>query len=149
MEYREAKESDVSALAGMRGKDPAAKENWTRRIPGYMNRTHNPLYALLPRIVYVTEDHGRIIGSIAGHLTKRFACDGELEWIDVLPEFLNKGIAAMLLQHLATWFIDRKALQICVDCAPDNLVAQNFYKKNGAEKLNEHWLVWKDISRIV
>ncbi len=149
MECREAIESGISALAGIRGKDPAAKENWIRRISGYINRTHNPRYAPLPRIIYVTEDHGRIVGFIAGHLTQRFDCEGELEWIDVLPEFRNQGIAATLLQHLAAWFIDRKAFQIFVDCAPDNLIAQNFYKKNGAEKLNEHWLVWKDISRIV
>ena len=29
---------------------------------------------------------------------------------------------------------------------PKNMKAQNFYRKHGAENLNEHWLFWKDIS---
>jgi len=59
------------------------------------------------------------------------------------------GISSVLLQELAAWFVSQKALYICVDCAPDNAVAQKFYKRHGAENLNEYWLIWKDISVIL
>ena len=33
--------------------------------------------------MYVTTNEDEVVGIIAGHLTRRFGCDGELEWIDV------------------------------------------------------------------
>lgn len=88
-----------------------------------------------------------IIGFIAGHLTERFNCNGELEWINVIPAYRRSGIAFELLCLLASWFIEQKALKICVDVGSD--AARQFYTKHGAENLNEHWLVWKDISVVL
>jgi ribosomal protein S18 acetylase RimI-like enzyme len=145
MEYREVNESDISAIAHIRAKDSGAEENWNGRISGYWNRKHHPQQALAPRVIYVAADGGTVVGFIAGHLTRRFNCDGELQWIDVIPEYREKGIATELLQQLVAWFISQKASYICVNCAPDNIVAQNFYRRHGAENLNEYWLVWKDM----
>ncbi len=88
-----------------------------------------------------------IIGFIAGHLTKRFECDGELEWIDVLSQGRRKGIASELVLELADWFKKQNAFKICVD--PGNEIARKFYFKNGAEKLNEHWMFWNNISLLL
>ena len=76
----------------------------------------------------------------------RFGCDGELQWINVGLEYRGLGISSKLLQQLAEWFISQKAFYICVDCAPGNTIGQRFYKRHAAENLNEHWLIWKDIS---
>ena len=148
MKYREAREPDIPALARMRATDRETEENWNLRISGYWNRTHYPQQALATRVIYIAEDAGSIIGFIAGHLTTRFDCDGELQWVDVIPEYRGSGVASGLFQHLTAWFMDQKALRICVNCAPDNLIARNFYLRNGAADMNEYWLVWNDISDV-
>jgi GNAT superfamily N-acetyltransferase len=149
MIYRQANESDIPAIAHIRATEPETEAYWNQRISAYWNRTHHPQQALLPRIIYVATDENTIIGFIGGHLTHRFDCDGELQWIDVIPAHRKSGIASELLQQLAKWFVEQKALRICVNCAPDNLIAQNFYKQLGAENLNEHWLFWSNISTII
>jgi hypothetical protein len=40
----------------------------------------------MPRVSYVAFEQGLIVGFIAGHLTRRYGCDGELEWINVSPQ---------------------------------------------------------------
>jgi len=149
MLYRLATIVDVPALAAIRSQDWETAEYWTKRIAAYMNRELHPQKALLPRVVYLATENENVAGFIAGHLTKRFKCDGELEWIDVIPAYQRKGIASELIRVLAAWFVQQKAFNICVNCAADNLSAQRFYKFNGAEDLQEHWLVWKDISVVL
>jgi hypothetical protein len=39
-----------------------------------------------------------------------------------------------------------EASRVCVDVDAANTTARRFYMRHGAEKLNEHWLVWNDIS---
>jgi hypothetical protein len=41
------------------------------------------------------------------------------------------------------------AKRICVDVDPANAVARRFYTRNGAEHLNEHWMVWNDIGKLL
>jgi ribosomal protein S18 acetylase RimI-like enzyme len=149
IQYREAKQSDVPSLAQIRAAESGTQESWRMRISGYMNGEHHPQQALLPRILYVAIKDDTIVGFIAGHLTRRFECDGELEWINTTPEYRRYGIASELLRLLAAWFIENKALHICVNVAPENSTAQQFYKRHGAEELNKHWLIWKDISIAV
>ncbi len=149
LQYNIAKESDIPSMARLRCANWETEEYWTARISGYMRGELDPQQALRPRIVFVAVDRGHIVGFIAGHLTRRYACDGELEWIDVSREYRRKGIAGGLLQRLAAWFIEQKSLKICVDVDPDNLVAVKFYKYHGAEHLNKHWMVWKDISLVI
>jgi ribosomal protein S18 acetylase RimI-like enzyme len=149
IQYREAKESDIPEMARIRSKNWGTEEYWNTRISGYVNYQLHPQQALIPRIIFIASETGMVVGFIAGHLTRRYDCDGELEWIDTIPEYMRSGIAGELLRLLATWFIDRRALRICVDSDPNNLIARQFYKKYGAEDLNKHWLLWKNVSNIL
>ena len=145
IQYRIAAEADIPSLARLLAREWGTSAYWKTRITGYMQGTANPQHALASRILYAATRNEEVIGFIAGHLTQRHGCQGELEWINVDPASRRKGVSTKLLQLLAAWFVERSALSVCVDCAPDNTVAQNFYRRNGAETLNAHWLVWKDI----
>jgi len=114
-----------------------------------MTREHSPRLALEERIVYLSESEGQITGMIAGHLTRRYRCSGEVQWVDVDFSRSRRGIASALLYVLADWFVERDALRVCVDVRPENERARAFYRARGAEVLNEHWMVWKDISAIL
>jgi len=147
MEFRLAEEQDLKALAGIRGSDENSESRWFSRIFEYYNGTHSPQLALAPRVIIIAIDNLTIIGFIAGHLTQRYDCDGELQWINIIPEHQGKGLATQLLLLLADWFKEHKAKRICVNCASDNKVALNFYKKNGAVPINDYWLVWENIQQ--
>src|SRR5258707_9939912 len=104
--------------------------------------------ALAARVVLVAEGGEDIVGFIAGHLTRRFGCDGELEWLAVVAECRRTGVAGELWQAIATWFAGRQARRICVDVDPQNAPARAFYRKHGAQDRNAHWLVWPDTSVV-
>lgn len=146
--YREATTGDIPYLARIRGGGIMDSESaWNGRIAGYMNYTHHPQHALKPRIIYVATEGDRIIGFAAGHLTRRYACEGELQWINVIEEYQRSGIATVLVRLLADWFVEQQAYKICID--PGNETARIFYRKNGAADLNDHWMVWEDIRTIL
>jgi GNAT superfamily N-acetyltransferase len=145
MRYRLARQPDVQAMARIRAADPQTEEAWTARIAGYLAGEHHPQHALLPRVTYVALDGDAVVGYIAGHLSRRYGCAGELQWINVVPEQRGTGVAGELLRLLAKWFVKQKAFRICVNVDPANTAARRFYAKHGAEKLNEQWLVWNDI----
>lgn len=146
--YRVAGASDVPAMAAVRAAAWGTQNYWETRISGYMARELNPQHALLPRVLYVAHAGDALVGLIAGHLTRRYACDGELEWIDVLRTHRRTGIASRLLQMLATWFAEQNARRICVDVEPANTSARRFYELHGATDLNPHWMVWSDIRAV-
>lgn len=146
MDFRLALPQDLAALAAMRGKESGSESHWLERISGYYHGSHHPQQALAPRVIFVAEENGKITGFIAGHLTRRYDCDGELQWIDTVPDRRGQGIATCLWKYLADWFREQEARKICVNCAPDNLAAMNFYQKNGAKALNDFWLVWMNIN---
>jgi GNAT superfamily N-acetyltransferase len=146
IQYREVIRADLPFIARILA-DWQTEEYWNRRVSGYYYKELHPQRALLPRIMYVAISSGSIIGISAGHLTERFGCDGELQWINVIPEFRKAGIATQLLQLLATWFVNQNATYICVD--PGSEQSRNFYSRHGAERLNEHWMIWKDISILL
>jgi GNAT superfamily N-acetyltransferase len=147
--YREADKSDVPAMARIRAATWGTEEYWRVRIAAYMERDLHPQRALMPRVVYVASEGDSLAGLIAGHLTRRYECDGELEWIDVVRERRGSGVAAELLRRLAAWFVEQKASRICVDVEPTNATARRFYTRHGASALNEHWLVWNDIKTVL
>lgn len=149
VKYREAAKTDIAAMARIRAASWGDEEYWQKRILGYMECEIHPQKALKPRVGYVAVKNEAVVGLIAGHLTQRHGCDGELEWIDVAAEQRGSGIAAGLLQCLAKWFVERKALKICVDVQPTNTVARRFYARHGAEELNPHWMIWKDMSKVL
>lgn len=145
---REAALEDANALARLRSTTWGTERYWRERIAGYMQGDLHPREALPPRVVYLAEERGLAVGLIAGHLTRRFDCEGELEWLDVLVDRRRAGVAAALLRTLAAWFAERAIGRVCVDVEPDNAPAQAFYRKHGAEDLRPHWLVWPDIRAI-
>ena len=147
-QLREATLADLDELARLRATAWGTQSYWQARLTGYMNGEIRPQQSLRPRVVLVASEGGTIIGFIAGHLTRRFGCDGELEWIDVLPERRRAGVAGELLRALASWFERHRARHICVGVDPGNAPARAFYRKHGAEDLNPHWLVWRDISTV-
>jgi GNAT superfamily N-acetyltransferase len=149
MHFRQAGKADVPAMARIRAAEWETEEYWERRISGYMDCEHHPQKALRPRVIYVALEGDSLVGFIAGHLTRRYACDGELEWIDVIDTRRRSGVASELLRLLAQWFAGHNASRICVDVDPDNAVARRFYARHGAENLNPHWLVWQDINIVL
>lgn len=145
--YRQAEKSDVLAMARIRETDWGTEEYWIRRISEYMDCELHPQKALMPRVLYVALAGDSMVGFIAGHLTRRFGCDGELEWINVVPEHRGTGVSAELLRLLAAWFAGQNAARICVD--PGNPAARRFYARHGAGELNQHWMVWDDIKVVL
>lgn len=145
--YRQAQDADFSAMANVRAADWGTDEYWRVRIAEYLACRQHPKDALAPRVALVCVDGENAVGWIAGHLTRRFGCDGELQWVSVRPEFRGRGIASGLLRQLAEWFAARGALRVCVDVEPANEIARRFYRCNGAEDLKPHWMIWNDIRR--
>jgi len=145
--YREATQNDIPFLAALRAKNRETEIFWINSITSYIEGTRNPQQALPSRVLFVAYEGEQIVGFIAGHLTRRYQCDGELEWIDVAATHRRKGIASELILVLAKWFIYQRAYKICID--PGNDVARKFYYANGAAALNDHWMFWNDISTII
>jgi ribosomal protein S18 acetylase RimI-like enzyme len=131
--YRETEKTDIPTVARIRAAEWETEEYWRNRIAAYLACELHPQYALKPRISYVAYEGNSLVGFIAGHLTRRYSCDGELEWINVIPERRGSGIASELLRLLAGWFVTQKASRICVDVQPTNVAARKFYKRHGAE----------------
>ena len=148
MRYRQAEKSDIPAMARIRAEEWGTEEYWETRISKYLACELHPQQALIPRAIYVALEGDSLIGFIAGHLTRRYGCDGEMEWINVISERRGSGVALELLRLSAAWFAGQQASRICVDVDPANTAAKRFYTRNGAEKLNEHWLVWSDIGIV-
>lgn len=146
---RVAKLSDVPAMAAIRALEWETEQYWNTRIAGYLSGEINPRHALRPRISFVAGDGEEIFGFVAGHLTRRHGCDGELEWINVAPNHRRSGIASELLKALAEWFLQNEARRVCIDVQPTNMIARKFYRRNGATDLNPHWMVWNDIGVVL
>ena len=132
-------------MAEIRAADWGTGEHWTTSIDLYLSGKHHPRDAKKPRVAYVAIHNDAVVGLIAGHLTRRFQCDGELQWISVQPEYRRRGIADQLLRLLARWFADHDAARVCVDVVPTNEAARRFYGRMGAVDLKPNWMVWEDI----
>jgi GNAT superfamily N-acetyltransferase len=145
---REATLSDVDEMARIRAEGGWLGGAPAERMARYLAGEHHPQHALAPRVIYVAEEGTSMAGFIAGHLTRRYGCDGELQWIFVVPEQRGGAIAQLLLRRLAAWFLDQRARRICVDVDPENRPGRRFYRRHGAQDLNEHWLVWPDIRAV-
>jgi GNAT superfamily N-acetyltransferase len=142
--YKQAELSDVPELVGLPQPGEAGGD---RRMPQYLAREHHPQEALPPRTMYMATSGDSPVGYAAGHLTRRFGCDGELQWIYVVPAYRRAHVASELLHLLAKWFVENGAHRICVDVGSEG--ARPFYGHHGAVDLNPHWMVWPDIGRIL
>lgn len=149
IEYREAQRADVPLMARIwefeRGEGGTSEE----RMTAYFDGRHHPQQALALRVIYVAFAGDALIGYVAGHLTRRFRSDGELQWIYVSPEWRRKGVASELLRSLALWFEQQQAARVCVNVAASNTVARSFYARGGAGVMDQYWLVWEDIEVAV
>lgn len=144
--FREYVNTDLPAVAKLRSGSEDQVAHWQERISNYLAGIHNPQNALPQRVIAVAESDGVVVGFIAGQLTTRFSCQGELQWLDVSPKFRRRKIASQLIKVLAEWFIENGAFRICVD--PGTEIARRFYAANGATQLNNHWMFWSDIRDI-
>jgi GNAT superfamily N-acetyltransferase len=145
---RPAEEADVPAMASIRAREWETEAYWLDRIGNYLRGEDGPKQSLPARAVFVALERTEVIGFVAGHRTRRFGCDGELEWVNVVEENRGHGIACKLLQQMAAWFVEHDALRICVDVDPKNLAAWQLYSKFGAKPLRKHWMVWEDARLI-
>ena len=142
--YRRAGDDDVPRLVGLPRPGEAGADP---RMARYLAGEHHPRQALAPRALWLAEAGHDAVGYVAGHLTRRLGCEGELQWIYVVPDQRRHGVASRLLELLAAWFLAHDARRICVDVGDD--AARPFYRRHGATALNEHWMVWQDIARVL
>ena len=143
--FRPAEPRDIPAMAEIRAGDWADAAYWEPRIRAYLSGESRPQHALAPRVAFVCADADQVVGLIAGHLTRRFGCDGELQWLSICPQYRRRGVAAQLWRALAEWFVAKGAFKICVDVEPSNTNARSFYRSQGAVEFKPSWMVWKDV----
>ncbi len=146
---RPAEARDVPAMAAIRAAEWETQEYWERRIGNYLRGAVGAQHALPGHAVFVADLDGALVGFVAGHRTTRHGCQGELEWIDVVAPHRRHGIAGQLVVTLAAWFVEQKALRVCIDVKPENLVARGLYARYGARPLNPHWMVWDEVSVVL
>ncbi|MGI8498478.1 MAG: GNAT family N-acetyltransferase [Gemmatimonadaceae bacterium] len=133
--YRKAELMDVPQLVHLPREGEAGRDH---RMLRYLAGEHHPQKALGPRAIWMAAEGESPIGYVAGHLTRRFGCDGELQWIYVVPEHRRAQVGSKLLRLLAGWFHEHGAQRICVDVGDDD--ARPFYSSHGAVELNRHWM---------
>jgi GNAT superfamily N-acetyltransferase len=143
---RQATEFDVPAMAQLRDTSAWVGGASAERMVLYLRGLHHPQHAQAPRIAFVAEDGNGLAGFIAGHLTTRFDCDGELQWLLVAPEARGGPTATHLSAHLRDWFIAQGARRVCVNVEAGNVRARQFYTRMGATELSAHWMVWSDVA---
>jgi GNAT superfamily N-acetyltransferase len=149
IQYRQAERSDIPQMARIWGLEKGEGGTSEERMTPYFDGQARPQQALPPRVIYVAHEGEALIGYIAGHLTRRFACDGELQWLYVTQERRRCGVASELLRCLAAWFKEQQASRVCVNVARRNTVALHFYAKHGAKPMKLGWLVWADIAALL
>ena len=137
---------EVPAVAALRlehEEGGASAERMTRYLVG----EHHPQMALAPRGIWAADVDGTLIAFIAGHLTCRLGCDGELQWLYVISAHRRRGIASQLLHRLAAWFADSGAHRVCVNASDPT--ARLFYGRHGATEHDAQWMVWADLLQSV
>jgi len=144
--FRRAVPADAARVAllpreGEAGGDPP------ERMARYLAGEHHPQQALPPRAMWIAMEGAEPVGYVAGHLTRRFACDGELQWIYVVPSRRRSGVGRELVGLLARWFVENGARRVCVNVGDE--AARPFYLQCGAADLRPHWMVWDDVGRVL
>ena len=146
--FRVATGADVPAMAQCRLVDPAGGPA-DERMSAYFAGQHHPHQALLPRIGYIALAADSVAGYVAGHLTTRHACAGEVQYLFVASAYRRRGIGTALLRLLADWFQKQAAAKVCVCVNPDSPAAEPFYRSLGASPFRRYWYAWDDIGVLV
>lgn len=131
-------------MAAIRAQEWESESFWLHRITSYLNGEHSPRSARAPRAAFVAMEDSKLVGFVAGHLTRRLNCSGELQWINVAPEERKRGVGNALLVKMGSWFVDQGAFRVCVNVEARNVAARKLYQRHGAVVLNQHWMVWED-----
>jgi hypothetical protein len=76
---RSAEPTDIPAMAELRAQTKGTQAFWTDHIDRYLRGEHSPEEALELRSAFVATDEAKIVGFVAGHRTRRFDCDGEVQ----------------------------------------------------------------------
>jgi GNAT superfamily N-acetyltransferase len=105
-------------MARIRASEWGEVEYWQTRIGGYLAGSLNPQQALALRHCLVAIADDQVIGFAAGHLTRRYGCAGEIQWINVAREWRGRKVASELVSALAKRFVAHGALRVCVDVEP-------------------------------
>lgn len=135
---------DLPAMAAIRAQEWETETFWAHRIGLYLSGEHSPRQALPARAAFVALDGAELVGFVAGHRTRRRACDGELQWVNVARERRGQGAAGKLIGRIGEWFVEQNACRVCVNVAPGNTAARTLYARHGAQPLDEHWMIWED-----
>src|SRR4051794_26092596 len=93
--YRQATSADAAAMAECRLPDADAGAA-DERMAAYFDGLHHPQQALLSRVGYAAFVGDALIGYIAGHLTRRYGYDGEVQYLYVAPDHRRRGVASAL-----------------------------------------------------
>src|SRR5262245_55973170 len=129
-QFRIATSADVAGMGHCRLMAPAAGAA-APRLAAYLNGTLPLKQALPPRIGYVALAADSVVGYIAGHLTTRHACAGEVQYLFVAPAHRRRGVATALVRLLAGWFREQGATKVCVCVDADSPAAQPLYRSLG------------------
>jgi GNAT superfamily N-acetyltransferase len=135
---------DIPLMAAIRAQEWGTETFWTARIGLYLSGEHSPQEALPARAAFAALDGAELVGFVAGHLTRRLGCDGELQWINVVEERRGQGIADRLMAKIGAWFVEREAYRVCVNVEPRNTAARRLYMRCGAQPFDDNWMIWED-----
>jgi GNAT superfamily N-acetyltransferase len=141
--FRSAEESDIAGMASLRASETEDDFFWSDRIARYLTGEHSPQHALPSRVIIVALDE-EVVGFVAGHLTERFGCQGELQWINIAVDHRGSGVARALITRIGAWFVEQEAKRICVNVDFRNVLARRLYSSCGAQILDKNWMIWDD-----
>jgi GNAT superfamily N-acetyltransferase len=145
---RPASEADVPVMAALREQSGWQGGGTAERTRLYLRGEHHPQCANPERVAFLASTTDQCVGFIAGHLTTRLDCEGELQWVLVAPHARGGPTATLLWENLRQWFVTQSARRICVNVEPENMPARWFYKRMGAVEASPHWMIWCDVTRL-
>ena len=122
---------------------PSRINRWKTYFKGQSPQTSKPDRVTLKAV----NNDDKIIGYLSGHLTTRFNLDAEIQSFYILKTEQKKGIGTMLLKEFTKWLEKKNAKSLCVGFKPENKY-KSFYLKHGGQYLNEHWIIWNDITKL-
>lgn len=133
--------NDLPALCRLRAEYQGHLLEWEPRIAAYIIGQLTPAFGLEPRAVFVAVDeHNDVVGFIAGHLSKRFHCDGEIYWLNVQADRRGQRIADLLLSALFGWFAQHNAHKLCIEVPPSSESARKLLARHNAQPIGPLWL---------